>query len=107
MVTCFPRVTVSLLCQLQAVSNLHVPIYPDQKVKEDEIVTGRATKPRLSGIMFPNINTCENGWSNFFENLIIVALKLLELTRFGSQNQSIYFNIVRCLVSVMMLTFLN
>ena len=28
LVTCFLRATVSLLCRLQAVSNLHVPIYP-------------------------------------------------------------------------------
>ena len=39
-------------------------------------------------------------------NLRIVALKLLELTRFVSPNQSIYFNFVRCLGSVVM-TFLN
>ena len=29
LVTCFLRVTVSLLCRLQAVSTKHVPIYPD------------------------------------------------------------------------------
>ena len=28
--------------------------------------------------MLQNINTCENGWSNFSGNLLIVALKLLE-----------------------------
>ena len=48
------------------------------------LVTGIATKPRLSGNMLPNIKTCENGWSNFSGNLRIVALKLLELTRFLS-----------------------
>ena len=40
--------------------------------------------------MFPNIKTCENRCSNFSENLRIVALKLLELTRFLSPNLSIY-----------------
>ena len=33
-----------------------------------------------------NINTWENGWSNFLENLRIVAVKLLELTQFASPN---------------------
>ena len=48
----------------------------------------------------PNIKTCEHWWSNFSENLRIVALKLLELNWFWSPNQSIYsylFNFVRCL----------
>ena len=52
------------------------------------------------------INTCENGWSNFSENLRSVALKLFELTRFASPDQSIYFNFVRCWGSVVM-TLLN
>ena len=34
-----------------------------------QLVTGTATKPWLSGNMLPNINTCENGWSNISENL--------------------------------------
>ena len=42
------------------------------------LVTGIATNPWLSGNMFTNIKTCENGWSNFSKNLRIVALKLLE-----------------------------
>ena len=37
-------------------------------------VTGTATKSRLSGNMLPIKKTCENGWSNFSENLRIVAL---------------------------------
>ena len=37
--TYFPRVTVSLLCLLQAVSKIHVPIFPSLIiVKGDEIV---------------------------------------------------------------------
>ena len=48
------------------------------------LVTGTETKQWLSGKMLPNINTCENEWSNFSENLRIVALKLLELIRFLS-----------------------
>ena len=61
-------------------------------LKGDEIVIPiPATKPRLSGNMFPNINTCENGWSNFSGNLRVVATKLLELTQFTTPNISIYF----------------
>ena len=44
--------------------------------------------------MLPNLKICENGWSNFSENLRIVALKLLELTRFLLPNISIYFYFV-------------
>ena len=54
-----------------------------------QLVTGIATKPWKSGSMFPNIKTCRNRWSNFSANLRIVSLKLLELTRFLSPNQSI------------------
>ena len=43
-------------------------------------VTRTETKPGLSGNILPNLNTCENGWSNFSENLRIVALKLVELS---------------------------
>ena len=37
-------------------------------------------------IVMRNINTCENGWLNFSENLRIVAVKLLKLTQFASPN---------------------
>ena len=37
LVTCFLGVTVSLLCRLQAVSKIHVPIYPCLIISEDEI----------------------------------------------------------------------
>ena len=50
------------------------------------LVTGIATKPYLSGNIFANIKTCENGLSNFSENLKIIALKLLELTLFLTPN---------------------
>ena len=46
-------------------------------------VTGIATKPWLSGNMLPNIKTDENGWSNFWENLLVVAIKLIELSQFA------------------------
>ena len=57
-----------------------------------QLVAGIATKPWLSGNMLPNIQQkkWENGCSNFSENLRIVALKLLELTRLKSPNLSIY-----------------
>ena len=48
------------------------------------LVIGIATKPRLSGNMIPNIEKCENGWSNLTENLRVVAIKWLEVTRFAS-----------------------
>ena len=44
--------------------------------------------------MLSYINTCKNLWLNFLENLRVVTLILLELTRFASPNQSIYFNII-------------
>ena len=64
-------------------------------------------RPWLSGNILPNINTCENGSSNFSKNLKIMVLKLLGLTEFSSRNPSIYFNFVRSLGSVVMLTFFN
>ena len=44
----------------------------------------------MSGNMLQNLKTCENGLSNFSENLRIVALKLLDLTQSLSPNLSIY-----------------
>ena len=69
-------------------SNLSISNYW-RETKLFDLVTGTATKPRLSGNMLPNIKTCENGWSNFSETVWIVVLKLLELTRFLSPNISI------------------
>ena len=63
-----------------------------KETKLFELVTGTEMKPWLSRNMFPNINTCENGWSNFSANLRVVSLKVLELTQFAWQNLSIYFN---------------
>ena len=66
-----------------------------KETKLFKIVTGTEMKPWLSRNMLPNINTCENGWSNFSANLRVVSLvslKLLELTQFAWPNQSIYFN---------------
>ena len=45
--------------------------------------------------MLPNIKTCENGLSNFSENLRIVQLKLVKITRYLSPksiNLVSYFN---------------
>ena len=63
-----------------------------KETKLFELVTGTEMKPRLSRNMLPNINTCENGWSNFSANLRIVSLKFLELTQYAWPNLSIYFN---------------
>ena len=72
-----------------------VPICPYLISEGDKIVQACETartekkprltemKPRLSRNMLPNINTCENGWSNFSANLRIVSLKLLELNQFA------------------------
>ena len=92
----FLRVTVLLLCWLQAESKIQlvlllVLIYPYL------IWEGRRN----------SCNTCKNGWTNFSTNLRILVLKLPELTRFTSPNKSIYCNFVRCWGSVVMLTFLN
>ena len=87
LVTCFLRVTVSLLCRLQAVSKIHVPIYPFliiRSTKLFDLLIYTATKRRLSVYMLPNINTFENECWYFLENLRIVALKLLELTQLTS-----------------------
>ena len=61
-----------------------------RKTKLLDIVSGTATKPWLSGNILPNVKTCENGWSDFSKNFIIVVLKLLPLNRSLSPNQSIY-----------------
>ena len=58
------------------------------------LLTVIATKLCLARNMFTNIKTCENGWSNFSENLRIVALKLLVLTRSLSPNQYIYIFLI-------------
>ena len=41
---------------------IHIPIYP---YLTSELVTNISTKPRLSGKMLTNLETYENGWSNF------------------------------------------
>ena len=115
LVTCFLRVTVSLLYRLEAVSKIHVAIYPCLIISEGRrncstfwsAQLGKATKPRLSGYMLPNINTFENEYWYISENLRIVALKLLELTQLTSPKISIYFNFVRRCGSVVMSIFLN
>ena len=57
--TCFLRVTVSLLCQLQAVSKIRIPICPYLIIEWSpnclNFVTGTATDPWLSGNMLPDI----------------------------------------------------
>ena len=63
-----------------------------KETKLFEHATGTETKLWLSWNMLPNINTCENGWSNFLANLIVLSLKLLEITHFAWPNLSVYFN---------------
>ena len=61
-----------------------------KETKLFELVTGTEMKLWLSQNILPNINTCENGWSNFSTNLRVVSLKLLELTQFAWPNFLIY-----------------
>ena len=112
LVTCFLKVMVLLLYWLQAISKIHVPIYPcliisegrrnvqlfDRHSNETVTVTRHVAKYKHM----------QKNWGWYFlENLRIVALKLLKLTQYVSPNLSIYCNFVRCWGSVMMLTFLN
>ena len=46
--------------------------------------------------MLRNIKTCENGWSNFSENLRSIALKFLESYHQIYKFTVIYFNLVQC-----------
>ena len=95
LVTCFLRVTVSLLYQLQAVSKINVPIYPCLIISEGRrnCVTFWSAQQRNSVSQETcNINTCENWCWYFSKNLRIVALKLLVLTQFASPNLTIYFD---------------
>ena len=80
-------------CIKDACSNLTLFNYWNE-TKLFELVTCIATKPWLSGNMLPNIKTCENWWSNFSENMRVVALKMPELTQLESQNLSICINFV-------------
>ena len=99
LIKCFLRVTVSLLCRLQAVSKMHVPIYPyliSKGIPNSSTWPAQQLSRDTLETCYQNIKTWANGWSNFSENLRIVALKLHELTRFASPNQSISFNFVWC-----------
>ena len=85
LVTCFLRVTDSLQCRLQDESKTHVPIYSyliSERKRNYSTLWPAQQRNRYSGNLLPNINTSENWWLNFSENLRIIALKLLELTRF-------------------------
>ena len=112
LVTCFLIFTVSLLCRLQAVSNIHVPIYPCLIISEGRrnCSTFWSTQQRnrdCQDTYVTKYKTLENESWYFSENFRIVALKLLELTQLTSLKISIYFNFVWRWGSVMMWTFLN
>ena len=85
--TCFLRVTDSLLCRSQALSKIHVSIYPYliNEWRRNYLTLWPAQQWNCnSRNELPNIKTCENWLSNFSENLWIIALKLLLLTWFLS-----------------------
>ena len=108
--TCFLRVMVSLVCRLQAVSKMHVPIYSylisEGRQNCSTLWLAQKNETVTLGNMLPNINICKIGWLNFWENLRIVALKLLELSLLLSQNLSISFTFVSFWGFVVMYTFL-
>ena len=76
-----------------------------------DFVTGTASKSWPSSNMLQNIKTCENVGSNFSENLKIVALKFVEITRLLSP-KSINLQLFTWILHyvrgfVVILTFLN
>ena len=79
LVTCFLRVMVLLLCQLQAISKIHVSIYPCLIISEgrrnSSTFWSAQQRNQNLGNMLPNINTCENWCWYFSEKLRIVALR--------------------------------
>ena len=106
LVTCFLRVTVSLLCRFQAVSKIHVPIYLCLIISEGRRNRHTATKPfdrhsKETATVRKDVTKYNS------ENLRIVAVELLWLTQFASPNPLIYFNFAWCLGSVAMNTSLN
>ena len=112
LVTRFLRVTVSLLCRLQAVPKIHVPIYPCLIISEE-----RRNCSTFWSAQQRN-RDCQDTYYQykhirkwilvyFSENLKIVVLKLLKLTQLTSPKISIYFNFVWRWGSVVMSTFLN
>ena len=81
LVICFMRVTVSWLCRhLQAVSKIHVTINLPCLICEwrRNCSTMWLAQQRNHDSQETHMKIWENGWSNFSENLRIVALKLLE-----------------------------
>ena len=99
--TCFLRVTVSLLCRSQAVSKIHVPIYPSLISVGSEIVQtcdrhSNETLTLRKHVTNLIIKTFENGRFNISQNLRVVAINLLELNQFALSNLSIYFDFQRC-----------
>ena len=98
---------------LKAISKIYVPIYPCLIISEGRQNCSTFWSAQQqncdSGNMLPKINTCENWCWYFSQNLRIVALKLLKLTQFASQNLSIYLHfvwweVVRCDVDIFKLT---
>ena len=57
------------------------------ETKYFELVTVTESNPSTWANRLPNINKCENGWSNFSASFSVVTLKLTELIRFALPNQ--------------------
>ena len=98
LVTCFLRVTVLLLCRSQA-RTISSQFTKMERVSLIQLVTGIATKLWLSGNMFPNIKICENGWSNFSENLRMVGIKIARVKSISITKSIIKLNL-NCSVEV-------
>ena len=73
-----------------------------------DLETATPTKPSLSGNMLPNMTTCKNVWSNFSENLRIVALKVsinsILITKSLNLQFFLYGAGLRCDVDIFKLT---
>ena len=97
LVTCFLIVVVSFLCRSQGRTIISSPFTNSIGINWNIIFDTACYRHRNETVTLETCyQTCENGWSNFSENLRVTALKLLELTRFLSPNLSIYYNLVRC-----------
>ena len=107
----FPSVTVSLLCLLQAVSKIHVPIYPYLISKGDEIVrlcnrrSNETVTLKKDVTKYKNMRKCIIEFLRKFEyrGIKIARVNSILITK-SIDFTVIIFYFVRCYGSVVMLT---
>ena len=82
LVTCLQRVTVSLLCRYQAISKIHIPIYP-YLINEGRRNFRACDRHRNETVTLrkhvAKYKYMPNEWLNSSENLRVVMIKLSEL----------------------------